>query len=389
MDNSVIDSLVFEIDLLLQKRHEVYPVRDHNYTELIRKISALTTEILGQVEQLKPNWEPDLKLVSITQDFINKPIFICGGMKSGTTLMTQLFDNHPALVVMPGDSTLYTNFNGYTNTFVELSNHWMQRMINPSGKRPFWFLGHDLKAYQDFLLYLQYFLDTPYDTFQSVVASVFCSNPNRSMSAQYWVEKTPENELYALEIKRLYPSAKFIHVLRDPIVNISSIKKMSDLKGYKFHALNYSLHLKRLMDKGIENQRRMGEHIYIFSKYENVVEETEKELKAIAGHLGIEYTPSLLVPTENGVPGIANSMYKESRVLGEISDQGINLRWEKELTKNERIYAVTALHNLALKLGFENWKGKNVQKHYRPNSLTALHIILNSKLKTLKNQWFH
>jgi hypothetical protein len=389
MDNSVIDSLVFEIDILLQKRYEVYPVRDHNYTELIRKISALTTEILGHVRQLKPQWQPDLKLVAITQGFIDKPIFICGGMKSGTTLMTQLLDNHPSLVVMPGDSSLYSNFNSYSSTFDELSNYWMQKMINPSGKRPFWFLGRDLKVYQDFLLYLRYFLGTPYDTFQSVVASVFCSNPNRSMSAQYWVEKTPENELHAIALKKIYPQASFVHVLRNPLVNIASIKKMRLLKARKFRVLNYSLHLNRLMEKGIENQKLMGEQVYKFSKYENVIEEKEQELKAIADHLGIEYTASLLLPTENGVPGVANSMYKESMVLGEISNQGINLRWEKELTKNEKKCVVTTFSDLGLKLGFENWKDKNVQTHYRPNSLTALHIIFNSKLKALKNQWFH
>lgn len=168
-------------------------------------------------------------------------------MKSGTTLMTQLLDNHPSLVVMPGDSTLYTNFNDYSGTFDKLSNHWMQRMINPSGKKPFWFLGKDLKAYEVFLLYLGYFLETPYDTFQAVVASVFCSNPNRSMSAQYWVEKTPENELHATALKKIYPKARFIHVLRDPLVNIASIEKMRLLKGKKFRALTYSLHLKRLL----------------------------------------------------------------------------------------------------------------------------------------------
>lgn len=300
--------------------------------------------------------------------------------------MTQLLDNHPALVVIPGDSTLYTNFNGYSGTFDGLSNHWMQRMINPSGKEPFWFLGKDLKAYEDFLLYLQYFIETAYDTFQAVVASVFCSNPNRSKPPQYWVEKMPENELQALALKKIYPKARFIHVLRDPLINIASIKKMRLLKGEKFRALTYSLHVKRLLEKGLENERLLGRQIYKFSRYENVVAETAPELKALADHLGIAYTDALLVPTENGVPGIANSMYKEAMVVGRVSSDGINQKWESELTEKERIYSVTVLFKLALKLGFEKWRHKSVQKYNRPISIRALIISLSSKLIALKKR---
>lgn len=383
-----MDELTSQIDLLLQKRHEVYPIRDYHYFESIDKISSLSTQLLNKVQVLKSGWRPDPKLVDTVKDFIDNPVFICGGMKSGTTLMTQLLDNHPSLVVMPGDSTLYTNFNDYSDTFDELSNHWIQRMINPSGKLPFWFLGKDLKAYQDFLLYLQYFLKLPYDTFQAVVASVFCANPNRSASPQYWVEKTPENELKASALKKLYPNAKFIHVLRHPLVNVTSIKKMNLLKGQKFRAFNYSIHLKRLLKNGVENLRSIGSKTYKFSKYENVISKPEEELRSIAKHLGITFTESLLVPTENGVEGIANSMYKENMVIGEVSTQGINQKWQNELTKKEKIYTVTTLSDLASKLGFENWSNESVQRYNKPFSTKALIITLTSTLAEIKKQLF-
>lgn len=117
-----------------------------------------------------------------------------------------------------------------------------------------------------------------------------------------------------------------------------------------------------------------------------MVAETALELKALADHLGIAYTDTLLVPTENGVPGIANSMYKESMVVGKVSSGGINEKWESERTAKERIYSVTVLFKLALKLGFEKWSHESVQKYNRPISIRALIISFTSKLIALKNR---
>ena len=39
--------------------------------------------------------------------YLNKPIFICGHRKSGTTMLTSLFDDHDDLLVYPSDSMFF------------------------------------------------------------------------------------------------------------------------------------------------------------------------------------------------------------------------------------------------------------------------------------------
>jgi hypothetical protein len=377
--------LVSEIDLLLEKRHHLYPVRDDVYFNLQEKISTLTLQLLSDIEEIR--WEPDLGLVAITQQFIDVPVFICGGMKTGTTLLTQLLDHHPSLVMMPGDSNMFTKFHHYSGSFTDLSCHWIQRLINPSGKKPFWFLGRDLSAYKEFLLYLTYFQTTDYNTFQSVVAAIYCANPKRSSDVKYWVEKTPENEINVLTIAKAYPKARFIHVWRDPLVNAASIKKMKGFKGEKFSVLDYAIVAKRLILAGVENQKQLGTDIYRFVKYEDVITNSEHELKQIVEHLSIEYNQILVRPTENGVLGIANSMYQEGMITGQISVGGINNRWENELSKNEKEYIVTHLYDLALSNRYTDWQKLRIKKFHKPQSLKSFLIRAIERLIGIRNSY--
>lgn len=66
--------------------------------------------------------------------FADRPVFLCGCMKAGTTLLTQLLDDHPQLMVMPGDSHL-TDFIEQRE-YEPLARHWLGRLVSPTGKTP-------------------------------------------------------------------------------------------------------------------------------------------------------------------------------------------------------------------------------------------------------------
>jgi hypothetical protein len=376
-----MQELVSKIERLLEKREEVYPVQDHSYQALSEAIARLTEALLDRAKEQKDFWQPDSQLVEKTREFIENPVFICGAMKTGTTLLTRLLDNHPSLMVMPGDSHYYTNFRDYSGSNGDLYKYWMQRLINPTGQKPFWFLGSDLDSYLNFLLYLEYFLTTEYDTFQSVVAAVFCANPNRCMSVRHWVEKKPENERYVRWFIERFPKARFLHIVRDPLPNIASLKKLGEFKNIPFRAVSYAVRLKSLMALGADHFNTNGEKVYRFIRYEDLLTDTEKEM---ATYLEIAMHKNLLTSSENGVPARANSMYPANRITGSVTTGGIDEKWRDVLTQKEQEEIVTVLFSQAIDLGYTHWSGDGVINLRKTAGFKKLMISLKEKLITLK-----
>ncbi|MEL7145313.1 MAG: sulfotransferase [Bacteroidota bacterium] len=379
-----MQELIVKINGLLEKREAVYPVQDQSYDALLQAVKLLSHCLLEKVEHERSDWTPDQRLIEKTHEFIEQPVFICGGMKTGTTLLTRLLDNHPSLMVMPGDSHYYTHLRDYSGSFEMLCEHWVQRLINPTGQRPFWFLGQNMDDYVRFLLYLDYYLKTNYDTFQSVVAAIFCANPKRSMATMHWVEKKPENERYARWFVRRYPNAKFLHIVRDPLANIAAIKKLNEFKNIPFRAISYSVRLKHLMKIGIDNFNVLGDKTYHFIRYEDLLLETGAALSALSAHLGIPSDENLLIPSENGVPAKANSMYSSNRITGSIAGSRVDQKWKDVLTQKEQEEIVTVLFSTVITQGYKHWSEMGVVNLKKSGDLGSLRIRLKEWLIALK-----
>ncbi|MDW3192751.1 MAG: sulfotransferase [Cytophagales bacterium] len=382
-----MQELIAKIHWLLERREDAYPVQDQSYRELIEAIAQLTELLLHQVKEISDTWKPDPQLVKKTHEFIEQPVFICGAMKTGTTLLTRLLDNHPSLLVMPGDSHYYTNFRKFSGDYADLCHYWMQRLVNPTGQCPFWFLGESIDSYIKFLLYLNYFLKTDYDTFQSVVAAVFCANPNRSMSTRYWVEKKPENEWYVQWLVKRFPRAKFLHIVRNPLPNIASIKKLNEFKAIPFRAISYSVRLKHLMKLGVDNLESLGNGTYKIIRYEDLLSEPEKEISALAAHLDIQIDTNLTIPSENGVPAKANSMYAANRITGSIAGWGDDKKWKSMLTQKEKEEIVTVLFSQAVSKDYEYWSDEEIRAFRKSSNLRGLWITLLARVIAFKQRF--
>lgn len=375
------------IDDLLKEREAAFPQQDSSYQRLIQACETIAYQWLDEAEAQQSTWKVDGGLVRKTSEFIDQPIFICGGMKTGTTLLAQLLDNHPSLLVMPGDSNYISRFKDYQGTYEELSVFWIQRLINPTGQSPFWFFGKHPQHYIDFLIYLKYYLQEGFGIFQAVVASVFCANPNRSMETMFWVEKQPENEKYVKQLIDRYPSAKFIHMIRDPLVNLASIKKLGSYGKFGFRAIAYSVRLKYLLKIASSNAKKIGDRDYKLLKYEHLTQNTKEEITEIADHLGIQLTESLFIPSLNGIPAKANSMYEENRTSGVIANHGNNQRWKRVLTKWEKEQIVTVLSPVAESFDYTNWSEKPIKDFRQKQGLKAMIIYFMRILYEIKYRY--
>jgi hypothetical protein len=238
-------------------------------------------------------------------------------------------------------------------------------MINPTGQSPFWFLGRDEENYKKFLLYLFFFSAVEKKScFASVVSSVFAVNPNRPEDPLYFLEKTPNNENSAERLLADFPKAKFIHVIRDPLSNIASLKKLFKFRRWKFSALFLVLYIKNSWTKAEKNQEKFGKNTYFVLKYEELLKNCPAEMEKICWFLDIKYDENLCVPTTNRVPAKANSMYKSERISGEIVKHKVR-KWETELTDMEKNIIVSALSSDAASFGYD-WNGDDAKKYFKP-----------------------
>lgn len=341
---------VARIDKLLVEREKTYPVRDEVFMRLNLAMDRLVTHLLGPAGQF--DIQVDDGVLSQIARFRESPVFVCGPGKSGTTLVSQLLDGHPNLFILPGDSKYIYLLNAFDRgDFDAIAAHWIKRLVSPTGQSPFWLLGKEESPHRHFLVYLHYFLDqTNVDILNCVLCALFSiESRDRREQIRYWVEKTPENELYAKLLQSRYPNARFINIFRDPLDNINSLKKLRAYRGNRFTSWKVAARTRLLLETAHRNQAQMGASRYHLIRYEDLLENPESIMRDVARFLEIPYEPTLLIPTQNGINASANSMFVESRVRGTIGKRGMVERWKKGLTEKEKVWVVSTLYAEAVR----------------------------------------
>lgn len=352
------------IDNLLEKRDEQYPARGPIWHKLEKECKYFFDLLLNEMSL---DWVPDYSKVGEINKFIKSPIFICGPGRSGTTLLAQLLDGHPNLYVMPGDSNYMNRFHNQKWKFNSLALYWIKRLINPLGQKPFWFFGKNPEKYKRFLLHLKYFLGQKMEPFLAVVSSMYATDYKKNNKIKYLVEKTPGNEEYVEVILENYPSAKFIHIIRDPLENLVSQKKFSLLRNADFNVNDGAFRINSLLNLGWKNLDKFGHERYMILRYEDLVSRLSDSLDMICHFLDINFSKSLCIPTVNNIPASSNSVYKERQKIGKVIKKDGIPRWIKYFTEEEKRNIISILYETALKSGYPEWKEEKIKKYREIN----------------------
>lgn len=346
------------LDEILDARDRDFPRRDPANTAALE--AALDAYVARLRASRGPGWTPDPARLAAATAMARRPIFVCGYMKSGTTFLVGLLDAHPQLTVLPGDSHMLDLIDrGRRGVAAAEDRYWLARLVNPTGQRPFWFLGEDDQAYVEFTRYLEHWQAAlppgAGRPFLAAVLALYCANPRRSPRPTAWVEKTPWNELRARTALTLYPEARFVHVVRHPLENLASMKQLVRHRGWGWRgglsALTTAWRLRRSLRAGLANRRRLGPDRYLLVIHERVPSDPVGETGRLADFLRIEWDECLLRPTVNGVPQVSNSMYGDRRAVGQIVRASPE-RWRTELSPLERRLAVAILGPTLRTLGY-------------------------------------
>jgi hypothetical protein len=305
-------------------------------------------------------------------DVARRPVFICGAHRSGTTLVRDMLDNHPALAVLPAEGTFFTNLESRLQRQPQiqwlqlLGCEWLCRLANPIHQDPYWLLGSstaDLSPYVEFARALMAWwplveqrmshIASSWPLVAVALAYAHCTNgiPANSL-LQRWVEKTPTNERFLERLRSEFPDAKLIHVVRHPFAVYASHKYEKQQLGQMFR------NAKRVLrDLGLsyrvaleQSCNHRSDH-YLLIRYEDLLESTHATVQKLAAFLNIEPLPILMQPTAAGLPVPSNSSFTTDAKPGCLNSA--HNRWTTTLTRFDRERVTAMVGASATSLGYD------------------------------------
>lgn len=240
-------------------------------------------------------------------------VFVVGRPRSGTTLIVRLFDSHPEFLTINSETIFYVRaaqleaIRDPEQKFL----HLVGRPYDHDNKRPQHF-AHSIdpehnwdrhKFYTDLLTYHpdpRRCRDQLYAAAsagpKAVLQTVFALTDEAFPSdhkARFLVEKTPEHEYHIEFIRRDFPNAVFLHMIRDPFDVTASRSKGVKKRNYVSEALTW----RQSIEIFIKNKRKFPDRHFAI-RFEDLTKQPQATMERLAGQLGFTFADSLLAPTD-------------------------------------------------------------------------------------------
>ena len=120
------------------------------------------------------------------------------------------------------------------------------------------------------------------------------------------LEKSVSNAENALRLQKLFPNAKFIHIMRNPYANLLSFRDYRFKMNNRFPSLRDLVECLKVNYYYLyKNQELIDDYLVV--KYEDIAMNTKEEMIKISQFLNIPFNENLLSPTVNGKRWEGNS----------------------------------------------------------------------------------
>jgi hypothetical protein len=302
----------------------------------------------------------------------HRPVFICGVHRSGTTLVRDLLDGHPALSVLPSEGTFYTNHRRHIERLGRLAarqflgGEWCRRLANPINQPPYWSIGRSTSVESMSVAFLRAFLawwsalEARVSTRQSAWPLVavalgytsYATELTISSEVERWVEKTPMNERFLADLWTDFPGARVVHVVRDPVAVVTSRKAMEE------HSTGAFRQMRQVLGDLAESYRIASEHSargdidrYTVVRFEDLITDTDQTMRRLAQFLEVTTLPILFQPTVAGRPSMNNSSFDADRSIGTIVTSRTASR-NDSLSNQERLRIAVVVGDAAAAIGY-------------------------------------
>jgi hypothetical protein len=201
---------------------------------------------------------------------VKPPIFLVGAARSGTGLLRNLVRAHPGISI-PGESHFIPHFyRGYGDPADEEAARALARRILGFSRIQRW----QLQAREDDFADFRRYADLVAHLFELWAATE--GKPR-------WGDKTPHYVSHLDALAEIYPSAQFVHIIRDGRAVANS------WAGHNFGAGNIYSAAKQWRQRVRDGQTSgaiLGPERYLEVRYERLLEDTDAEMRRVFEFLG-------------------------------------------------------------------------------------------------------
>ncbi len=212
-----------------------------------------------------------------------RPLFIGGCERSGTTMLGAILGGHSRCLCLPesqfmDDQLAHADADGRIDARAALS-----RIVAHERFRLLWDLPPDPAPIQPAELG-----PTLADLWTGLALAY--GRKLRQPGAEVWIDHTPTNFRRVRGLLRLFPAARFIHLVRDGRAVAASLLPLDWGPNNALHAAEFWMARCAL---GLAAELDLGPDQVLRVRYEDILQEPESSLRRITSFIGLDYEPEM------------------------------------------------------------------------------------------------
>ena len=275
------------------------------------------------------------------------PIFIVGTPRSGTTLLSSLLSAHPRLDCGP-ESRFFARHR-------HLDQAARRRLLEPAtwpgpavdfvaslsnqGHAVVELFGLDVED-------VRAYLSARPPSEAAMLEALTVLHAQRAGKVR-WIEKTPRHLLMTDTLRRLWPAAPIVRIVRDPRDVALSLSTMPFAKTSVVGNLVRIDH-----DDRASRERIAHDPLAMTLRYEDLVSQPERELRRICAFVGEPWEAGML-ERERDVASVAGEHeWWKAAVAGPLTTASVG-RWQREMAADVRRFAALHLAGFLREHGYE------------------------------------
>jgi hypothetical protein len=307
-----------------------------------------------------------------------RPIFIVGVHRSGTTLLRYMLNSNPRIHIPP-ESDFIPYFFGRQPT-ESLSDERIAQILNVIFTR-YRFVREWQGEPPDLVQFIDSMPDRTPAAFLNTLYRAYASQNN----ADRWGDKTPIYTSYIDLINKIFPQAQFIHLIRDGRDVALSMLETWGPKDFHidiyFTARNWVYRTCLARNAGLQ----LGPDRYYELRYEHLVQDPERELRPLCEFLNEVYLPAMAEPHRLGRTQIAAGSF-HAPIRNPPNPHRIK-RWQQEMTQPDlRLFQHLARDLLAdLNYSLADAGTMSTKERIRFSTLHTKYIILQIGRRILQS----